>query len=245
MRSALVLLLILWPAQLRGQAARDTTVTVLGIVKSEAKGSSGWGLFLPAPLVVRGARLNWLVIEGEVRNIDNYRDRFVEMSAPVRLRSDSTGHVVAALVEPRLKERDPQAIVRRTVQLSVTQRATVSLAVEPSRFAWHDSTGGPSGVQPMLLFAVVNHGDIPIRAFFSRNEVFCVHVQSLEPALVDTAWAVLRQGVPYFSIRMGDRYFGVIELPPTAAPRRGRYRIRVELCARSEYGADLTFEVTG
>src|SRR5207245_2326634 len=130
------------------------------------------------------------VIEGEVRNSDNYRDRFGEMSAPVRLRSDSTGHVDAALVEPRLKERDPQVMVRRTVQLSVTQRATVSLAVEPSRFAWHDSTGGPSGVQPMLLFAVVNHGDTPIRVFFSRNEVFCVHVQSLDPDLVDTAGAV-------------------------------------------------------
>ena len=77
------------------------------------------------------------------------------------------------------------------------------------------------------------------------NEVFCVHVQSLEPDLVDTTWAVLGPGVPYFSIRMGDRYLGVIELPPPAAPRPGRYRIRVELCARSEYAAELTFEVTG
>ena len=245
MRATLWLLAVLGRVSLAAQVATDTTVTVTGILKAAPAGPSRWGLFLPAPLVVRGARLNWLVIEGEVRNIDNYRDRFVEMSAPVRLRSDSTGHVDAALVEPRLKERDPQVMVRRTVQLSVTQRATVSLAVEPSRFAWHDSTGGPSGVQPILLFAVVNHGDTPIRVFFSRNEVFCVHVQSLEPDLVDTTWAVLGPGVPYFSIRMGDRYLGVIELPPPAAPRPGRYRIRVELCARSEYAAELTFDVTG
>ena len=245
MRSAWLLLVVLWPAQLHGQAARDTTVTVRGIVKSGTEGSARWGLFLPTPVLARGLRFSWLPIAGEARGIANYQDRFVEAGGTLRIRTDSADALVATLLDPVLKEQDPPATVHRNVQLSYTQRATVSLAVEPARFAWHDSSGRASGVRPILLFGIVNHGDAPIRLFFERYEVFCVRVQSLQPAVVDTAWTIALPGVQNLNVLMGERYRQVIELPETAAPSPGGYRVRMELCAGRDYGAEMRFDVTG
>jgi hypothetical protein len=133
------------------------------------------------------------------------------------------------------------------VQLSYTQRAVVSLAVEPAAFAWRDSAGRPSGVRPIVIFSIVNHGDTPIQLFFTRYEVVCARVQSLAKTVgtvvTDTAWAGPQPGVQHISILMGQRFRQVIELPPGAAPSSGRYRVRVEFCTGSQYGADMNFDV--
>jgi len=245
MRATLLLLSVLGAAELRAQGATDTTVRVTGIVKAAREGPSRWGLFLPATIVVRGVRIGWLPIVGEARGITNHQDRFVEATGTLRSGIDSGGAVMVALVDPGLKEIDPSGIVRRDVRLSYTQRAVVTLAVEPSRFAWHDSSGTVSGVRPVLFFGLVNQGDAPIQLNFPRYEVFCVRVQSLGSTVVDTAWTIQLPGVRNTSLVMGGHFRDLFELPPGAAPSRGRYRVRVELCAGSEYGAEATFEVTG
>ena len=242
-RSTLILLFMTWPFELCAQSATDTTITVSGIVQAAAKGPSHWGLFLPAPVVVRGVRIGWLSIEGDPHGIDNHQDRFVEATGTLRVGTDSTGAVVAALVDPRAKERDPSGIVRQSVQLSFTQRAVVTLALEPSRFGWRDSAGSPSGVRPMLLFSLVNHGDVPIQMSFPRYEVICVRVRAVEAGLADTSWTILMPGVRNISLVMRQRFAEIIELPPGAARKPGRYRTRVELCSGSAYGADVFFEV--
>src|SRR5713226_4270275 len=245
MRATLLLLSVLGAAELRAQAAPDTTVRVTGIVKAAREGPFHWGLFLPATIVVRRMRIGWLPIAGVARGIANHQDRFVEATGNLRFATDSGGAVVVALVDPGVKEIDPSGIVRRNVRLSFTQRAVVTLAIEPSRFAWHDSAGSVSGVRPVLLFSLANQGDTPIQLIFPRYEVFCVRVRSLENTAVDTAWTIQLPGVRNTSIVMGGQFRDLFELPPGAAPIRGRYRARVELCAGSEYGAEATFEVTG
>jgi len=142
------------------------------------------------------------------------------------------------------QERDPAGMVRQNVQLSFTQRAVVTLAVAPSRVAWRDSAGDPSGVRPMLLFSLVNHGDVPIQMSFPRYEVICVRVRSQEQGLADTSWTILMPGVRNITLVMRQRFAEIIELPPGAARKAGRYRARVELCSGSAYGADVFFDVT-
>jgi hypothetical protein len=245
MRATLLLLSVFGAAELRAQAATDTTVRVAGIVKAAREGPSHWGLFLPATIVLHRMRISWLPIAGETRGIADHQDRFVEATGTLRIAIDSGGAVVVALVDPRMKEIDPSGTVRRDVRLSFTQRAVVTLAVEPSRFTWHDSSGTASGVRPVLFFGLVNQGDAPIQLIFPRYEVFCVRVRSLESTAVDTAWTIQLPGVRNTSIVMGGHFRDLFEVPPGAAPSRGRYRVRVELCAGSEYGAEATFEVTG
>jgi hypothetical protein len=241
----LLLLSVLGAAELGGQGATDTTIRVTGIVKVAREGPSHWGLFLPGTIVVRRVRIGWLPIAGEARGIADHQDRFVEATGTLRIETGSGGGVVVALVDPGVKEIDPSGVVRRDVRLSLTQRAVVTLAVEPSRFAWHDSAGTVTGVRPVLLFSLANQGDTPIHLIFPRYEVFCMRVQSLEGTAVDTSWTMRLPGVQNTSIVMGGLFRDLFELPPGAAPSRGRYRVRVGLCAGSEYGAEATFEVTG
>jgi hypothetical protein len=243
MRATFALLLALLGAELRAQVVADTAVSVTGVVRAAPRSPCRWGLMLPQPLVFRGVHLDWLLIETPCMDAGNHEDLFVAATGTLRLRYDSNGALLATLADLRLQEQAPPHAVTRNVQLSLTQRAAVSLAVEPAQFAWFDSAGAATGVRPLLFFSVVNHADVPIRVFFSGNEVFCVRVRSLQPFVADTSWSVLKPGVPSFSIRMGQWYRGVIELPPSAAPRRGRYRVRVELCAAREYGAELLFDV--
>jgi hypothetical protein len=245
MRATLLLLSIFGTAELRAQAATDTTVRVTGIVKAALEGASHWGLFLPATIVVRRVRISWLPIAAEARGIGNHQDHFVEATGTLRIATDTGGAMVVGLVDPAVIDIDPSGTVRRDVRLSFTQRAVVTLAVEPSRFAWHDSSGTASGVRPVLFFGLVNQGDAPIQLIFPRYEVFCVRVRSLENTAVDTAWTIQLPGVRNTSIVMGGHFRDLFELPSGAAPIRGRYRVRVELCAGSEYGAETTFEVTG
>ena len=243
-RSALVLFFFVWPLGLRAQAITDTTIQVSGIVKAAQEAPSHWGLFLPAPLLVRGVRIGWLGMDGDTHGVANLQDRFVEATGRLRIGTDTAGAVVADLVDPRAKERDPAGLVRQNVQLSFTQRAVVTLAVAPSRIAWRDSAGDPSGVRPLLLFSLVNHGDVPIQMSFPRYEVICVRVRSQEQGLADTSWTILMPGVRNISLVMRQRFAEIIELPPGAARKAGRYRARVELCSGSAYGADVFFEVT-
>jgi hypothetical protein len=244
MRATLLLLSVLGAAELRAQAATDTMVRVTGIVKAERAGASQWGLFLPAPIVVGGVRLTWLAFEGTARQASTLEERFVEAVGTVRFRTDAAGVVAVTLVDPQLQEREPPGTVHNTVQLSITQRAAVALAVVPSVVAWHDSTGRPSGVHPILWFRLVNHGDVPIQMTFPGYEVLCVRVHSLELVVLDTSWAIKLPGARNISLVMGQRFQEILLLPPEAAPKAGRYRVRVGLCGK-EYGAEMMFEVTG
>jgi hypothetical protein len=244
MRVSLGLLLVLGAAGLHGQTAPDTTITVTGILKSQRVGASQWGLLLPQPVVVRGVPLTWLTIEGSPRGASNLKEHFVEAVGGARFRTDSGGAATVTLVDPRLKEREPPGTVHSTVQLSITQRAAVSLGVAPSQVIWHDSTGHASGARPILLFGLVNHGDAPIQMAFPRYEVICVRVWSVEPGVIDTSWALRLPGVQSLSLVMGAAFQEVLGLPPSAAPKVGRYHVRVELCG-GEYGTETMFEVAG
>jgi hypothetical protein len=248
MRAPLSLLLLLWPATFSAQASPDATITLTGMVRSQSGGVSQWGLFLPVPIVVHGARVNWADFDPDAHGISGYQDRFVEVKAGLRTRIDTSGGgtAVATLIEPRIKEADPPGMVRQDVRLSYTQHAVVRLAVAPSRFAWRDSTGAPSSVRPLVLFELANQGDTPIHLGFTNFEVFCLRVRSEDRKLgIDTSWTIQQEGVRRTSIVMGGRFKEVFELPPNAAPVPGRYRLRMELCSATAYGADLAFERTG
>jgi len=107
----LVLFLFVWALDLWAQTS-DTTIQVNGIVNAAPQAPTHLGLFLPAPVIVRGVRIGWLSLEGDTHGIANLQDRFVEATGTLRIRTDSTGAVVAQLVDPRAKERDPAGLVR-------------------------------------------------------------------------------------------------------------------------------------
>ena len=194
--------LLLAPAQ----GSVDTTISVSGVVRAQHQGVARWGLFLPAPLVIRSVPVNWISIDPQASGVANYEDRFVQATGMLRS-TDSAGAANAELVNPQIKERDPEGMVRRNVQLSYTQRGVVTLAVTPTHFARAGSAGYGNGARPLVLFELTNQGDTPLHLLFPRSEVLCVRVQlQRRPGVVvDTSWAIVKPGVQRASIVMGQR----------------------------------------
>ena len=227
---------------LSSQVATDTTITTSGVVRAQHEGVFRWGLFLPAPLLIRSVPVNWVRIDPEAQGVANYEDRFVQATGRLRVDTDSSGVANAMLVGPRLMLRDPEGTVRLNVQLSYTQRSVVTLAVAPTRFMWQDSAGHPTAARPLVLFELVNQADSPLHLGFPRSEVLCVRVRSPKVG-VDTSWTIVQPGVYQRSLVMGQRYRMIFELPARAAPLRGQYRLRAELCTANAYGAETSFEI--
>ncbi len=230
---------------LSAQVLPDNPVVLQGVVRAAHQGPFHWGLFLPAPLVLDGLRTNWVRIDPEAQGVGDYADRFVEATGTLHIEMDSGAVANATLVGCRMKERYPDGTVRQNVQLSYTQRSVVTLAIAPMKFMWRDSIGDSTSARPLVLFELANQGDTPLHLGFPRSEVLCVRVRSLMPGVIaDTSWAVVQPGVRQASIVMGQRYRMIFELPRGAAPLRGRYRLRAELCTASPYGAETTFEIS-
>jgi hypothetical protein len=220
----------------------DTTITASGVVRAQHQGVFRWGLFLPAPVLIRAVPVNWVWIDPEA-SAANYEDRFVQATGTLRMGTDSAGVADAVLINSRLTERDPDGAVRHNVQLSYTQRSIVTLAVTPTHFTWQDSAGHPSAARPLVLFELANQADTPLHLAFPHSEVLCVRVRSKQVG-VDTSWTIVKPGVHQASIVMGQRYRIIFELPAGAAPLHGRYGLRAELCPAPEYGAETNFEIS-
>jgi hypothetical protein len=233
--------LLLAPAQ----GSVDTTISVSGVVRAQHEGVARWGLFLPAPLVIRSVPVNWISIDPQASGVANHEDRFVQATGMLRS-TDSAGAANPELVNPQIKERDPEGMVRRNVQLSYTQRGVVTLAVTPTHFARVDSAGHGTGARPLVLFELTNQGDTPLHLLFPHSEVLCVRVQLRRRpgVVVDTSWAIVKPGVQRTSIVMGQRYRMIFELPTGAAPLPGTYELQAGFCPAPDYGAGTRFEVT-
>lgn len=245
---ALQFLLVLAAASvinLSAQIPSDTPVVLRGVVRASPQNVFQWALFLPAPLALNRLRTNWVMIHPAARGVGDYADRFVEATGTLHIERDSSGVSNAILVSSRLKEHYPDGTVRQNVQLSYTQHSIVTLAVSPMKFRWRDSTGDSSSARPLVLFELANQGDTPLHLGFPRSEVLCVRVRSVMPGVIaDTSWVIVQPGVRQASIVMGQRYRMIFELPQAAAPVRGRYLLRAELCTASPYGAETSFEIT-
>jgi len=227
------------------QASVDTTISVSGIVRAQHEGVVRWGLFLPAPVVIRSVPLNWVSIDPQAPGVASYEDRFVQATGTLRTGTDSAGTAQAELLNPQIKERDPEGMVRRNVQLSYTQRGVVTLAVTPTHFARPDSAGHGSGARPLVLFELTNQADTPLHLQFPHSEVLCVRVRMRQPGVVvDTSWVIVKPGAQRASLVMGQHYRMIFELPAGAAPLPGTYGLQAGLCPAPDYGAETRFEVT-
>ena len=227
----------------QSQVPPGNLIVLQGVVRDAGQSAFHWGLFLPSPLVVRGLKTNWVRIDPNARGVGNYTDQFVEVTGLLHI-EDSSGAVTAILLDPRIKGKEPEGAVRQNVQLSYTQRSVITVAIIPKRFLWVDSTGDSTSARPLVLFELANQGDTPLHLGFPHSEVLCVRVRSQIPGfIVDTSWVILQPGVLRASIAMGQLYRMIFELPRRAAPVRGRYELRAELCTARPYGGETSFEV--
>ena len=224
-------------------APNDTTVTVRGILQLQldaAGHTSRATLFLPEPISLEGRALGTLVLSGDGSRWRRYDSHYVELTGAVSP-SASGG---ALLYPTRVREVEPEGTVGKTVSLSFSQRGLVSLAVLPRRFAWQ-AGGGSSGVTPVALFRIGNHGEAELQFEFASNEFVCVEVLSAGGDVVwDYRWRYPAADTR-LTVRVGTVFWATVPLPREALPAPGRYTVRASLCGVPDYRTETTVEVTG
>lgn len=221
----------------------DTTISVRGILQLQLDSAghpSRATLFLPEPIALDGHALGTLVFSGQASGWRRYDGHYVEATGAVNPLAPGG----PLLYPTRVREVEPEGTVGKTVSLSLSQRALVSLAVLPRRFAWQ-AAGGPSGVTPVALFRIGNHGEAELEFEFASNEFVCVEVVSAAGDVVwDYRWRYPAADTR-LTVRVGMVFWATVPLPHEALPAPGRYTVRASLCGVPDYRTETTIEVTG
>ncbi len=243
---ALATMLAAVPATGQDLATLDTALTARGIVqvRTDWRDSTPvWIVFLPTPITVGPMRTNALELAGGERAAQRYVDRFVEVQGQVTIGRDDHGRSHAVLTNARLREFRPEGTVERSVDLSISQHASVILSVMPRRVVWRDSTGATTGTTPTVVFSIVNHSQTPLQFSFPTNEIVCV---SIQPAIGGTgkeiAWRVL-SAQSLIVLRMGAIFRQIVAVPDSTASWPGRYTVRAALCGSDDFHAEAELDV--
>ncbi len=244
--STVIALLFVGKATAQRLVPVDSIVTVRGIVEQRADRSDSadaWVVFLPQPLRMKNLRTNTVALAAGERLARRFLDRYVELRARVAVERDAADRIVAVANDARIAEVRPDGLVQQDVDLSLSERATVELAVVPRAATWRDSTGAPSGVTPTILFSIVNHSQNEQRFFFPTTDVLCIGVRRSD---ADEGFGIIwkvpgkdRQVV----LRMGAVFRQILSIPDTLATAPGRYVVRAALCGADAFHAEATFDV--
>ncbi len=223
------------------QTPQDTVVTVYGFLQT---GDSGrWSLLLPQPVLAAGRRIGLLAAPDAAR-WSRMDGRFVEAVGRVTL--SPTAPEGAGIAIEHLRALEPPGTQRTTVQLSFSQLAVVTLAAIPNRFAWRAGDGQPTGVQPLLMYTVYNHGQTELDFMLPTNDVVCVRVRREgqgDEGGWHTSLPAPTANRERIVIRLGGLFRRFIAIPPDAAPVAGRYVAHVTLCGVADYQVETPFEV--
>ena len=194
---------------------------------------------LPQPLTLAGRRVNLLTARGNVGPYPRLQDRYVKAVGRVRLAPDE-----AAFDVTHMQEVEPEGTGRSEIHPSFNQSAIITLSAIPNRFVWRLPDGQSSGVQPMLMYTVLNHGQSELDFLFRTNDVLCVDVRPEgEGAPWQIALPAPTRSRERIVIRLGGVYRQFIPLPADAMPRPGRYTARVTLCGIADYTAETQLVV--
>jgi hypothetical protein len=232
------------PAQ--SQTPADTLVTVFGFPQRTDSGT--WRLILPEPLPAAGHRLSVLSARapGDAGGWRKLEARFVEVVGRLSLPGGAPERAELAIV--RFREIEPPGTSHRSIELSFSQQAVVTLAAIPVRFGWWLPNDRPSGVQPLLMYTIYNHGQTALDVMLPTNDALCMVVRAEEePKGRGYLWhtslpAPTRTGA-HITVRLGALYRGFVPIPLQAAPFPGRYRAQVTVCGIPDYQVETAFEV--
>jgi hypothetical protein len=240
-----VLALLLLAAVARvspGQAGPDTAATLYGFLHQTDSGT--WQLLLPQPVSYAGHAVNLLAARGDSARWPALEERFLEVVGRVTPEAGNAGPEQATIEVRRVAEIDPPGTVRRTVDLSLGQLAVVTLSIIPNRFGWVLADGQPSGVQPLLVYTIHNHGQAPLDFSLPTNDVLCVRVKGEDDTTWwERSWPAQTRTPGRIVIRLGGVYRKVVPIPTAAATHAGRYSAQVTLCGISQYMAETRFDI--
>jgi len=235
-------LLICAVAPARPQQPVDTTVTLQGFLQQDNEVRL-WTIVVPLPLEVLGTRTYVVPLAGKPERWSRFLNRYIEASGRVMRLPDGGTPGVGMEVE-RAKFVDPPGTTRATIDHGMTMQANITLSVVPNRFAWRDSTRSPTGVNPLLLYTILNRRATPIFFVPTANRFLCVTFRSAEGIRIwDTTTSVPSPDARRYTMQGGGLFRGAVHFPEAAASRPGHYYARVGVCDVDDYNITAEFDV--
>jgi hypothetical protein len=212
--------------------APDTAITVQGML---GRAQRGWVVALPEPLVIRETRLTELALAGDSSRWSKYNGHYVEA------RGRLSGQ---AFAPANVREVDPEGTVRKTLTMSFTHRVGLVMYVLPRRIAWHNSAGGPSGVGPVIVYTMNNHGESDITLEFQSADFMCFAIEPKSGGAPPWHWERrLAEPKDRQKVTLPRFVREFARVPLEAAPDAGTYVVRAGLCGFKEYELETEIEV--
>lgn len=224
----------------------DTTVTLQGFLQEDE--SSGTMIVLvPLPFQALGVRTFTLAVQGKTGRWSQLLSHYVEVQGRVSVITVA-GAVGLGLDIDHLREVEPPGTVRHTVGHGFSVKTMVAAAVIPNRFAWVDSQGMATGVNPFVSYTVSERKgtlqESPIFAVLPTNNLLCARVSRLDAAGEwDTTTQARNATTRGLVLDRSGTYRDGVQLPKAAASMPGRYEARVGICQLGEYEVTVGFEV--
>ena len=242
-RASLALALLVCSAALMAaQQSVDTTLTIQGFLQRD-NDVGVWTMVVPLPLQVLGTQTYVVPVVGKPERWGKYLNRYIEASGRVT-RLPERGNPGIGMEVEKAKELEPPGTARATLDHGMTLHADITLSVVPNRFAWRDSAGTPTGVNPMLVYTIFNRRAAPIFFVLPTRRFLCVTVKSAEGIAVwDTTTLVPSPDARRFTMQRGGLFRDAIHFPEDAASRKGHYFAHVGICDVDDYDITAEFDV--
>src|SRR6266536_2270380 len=217
----------------------DTVVTIQGFLQQDNQ-VGAWTIVVPLPLRVLGTRTFVVPVVGKTDRWSRFQNRYIEATGRVT-RLPERGNPAIGMEVDKAKELEPPGTAHATVDHGMTLHADVTLSVIPNRFAWQDTSRGATGVNPMLLYTILNRRAAPIYFFLPTNNFLCINVTSSEGTILwDSTTRVTNPDARRFTLQHAGVFRDGVQLPEEAAARPGHYFAHIGICDVDDY--DITAE---
>ena len=243
MRTVTALVVLVASATLAAAQAVDTMVTAQGFLQRDDQ-VGVWTIVVPLPLRAFGARTYVVPVVGQPERWSKYVNHYIEATGRVT-RIPERGDPPIGMEIEKAKDVEPPGTGHATVDRGMTLHADITLSVIPNRFSWHDANGNDTGVNPIVLYSIINKRSAPIFFVLPNNDFLCLTVKTARDNVKtwDTTTQVLNPDARRFAVQRAGILRDQIHLPRDAAPRPGRYLAVVGICAVDDYDVTAEFEI--
>ena len=219
----------------------DSSVVLRGLLAADE--NSQWVLALPQPMSFQGRRVGRIALRGDANRWSRYDRFYVEARGTLVAEQDTLQLPYLNLTA--VKEVQPEGIARGEVSTSFSQRVAMTLYVLPRSFRWRNNDGSVTGVGPVVVYTLNNHGQSRLTLGFDSRDYVCFQVQKQYGSQV---WEFARQFAQPNSqqeVTLPPFVREMVELPENAASTPGKYRVRAGLCGYREYQLEAEIDVLG
>ena len=220
----------------------DTTLTLQGFLQHDDD-AGAWTIVVPSSIRLLGTRTYVVPVVGKPERWSRYVNQYIEANGRVTSLPERTSPPIGMEID-KAKQVAPPGTAHAVVDHGMTLHADVTLSVIPNTISWRDSAGAPTGVNPMLLYTIINQRTTPIYFYLPSNRYLCVTLQTADGVrLWDSTTYVLSPDQRRFTLQRAGGFRDAIHFPEDAAARRGHYVVQMGICEVDDYDIKAEFDV--